>query len=213
MDVGRPGRAGMAGKSNTEIRYRAPARVGASFVSVMVWLFLAAMLVSGPAFLIGGNLVPAFILIALAAFFAPLAWIVHRDARMKWRWRIAVDGERAEFHLPATRSSSRQPEAVTETIPLSDMARLICLPEVYSQMGASARVHSYWLELRDGRRILLGEDRQVSNAHQAMSDNMSRAAKVLSSAAGIEVDTLDEQEGSAGFLGLWGVEPPDWPAD
>lgn len=183
---------------------------GALLLAVLLWL-VAALVIGAGLLLLPAHLVAGMFLGVMGIGMLALCRVVQRDASAKWRWRVALAGDRVFLELPAGRSWLHRDGGFSGTLLYSDIEAIVCRPEVYRQLGACTEVQPYWLILADGSRLLLGEDRQVSNAYATMTRRMFRTAEALATASRTRITTLANAEGEAGILAIWGAKPPPWP--
>ena len=192
-------------------RYGPVTRWSGVVMALFLWAIALGLLVTGLALIAASQPGIGLFLLGLGALLCPLCRVVHRDVMAKWRWRVEISRDGIALTLPANRSWLHAPDGFEGRIDLRDVRAIIVRPEVYYQLGTATHTEPWWLVLKGGERILLGEDRQVSNAYATMTDTVFRAAEAISSASGIAIRRLPEAEGHAGFLGIWGAVPPAWP--
>ncbi len=147
---------------------------------------------------------------ALACFIGYLAVYALRDARARLGWRIAVGPDGIDLDLPAARSLAARLPAVRMRLNPGDVAAVETRLEAYRSLGTVTMLRSYALCLRDGRRIVLGEDRALGTALAA--PRTGEAAHRLARAAGLGWRDLGMVEGGARPLLLAPVAPLPWDA-
>ena len=183
-------------------------RIGSVFVTGLMALLGLVTFGAAIALLMSAEWVGGWILLVLSLFILALLAYVLRDARAKLGWRIVIGETMIELSLPANRSLIHRPEAFKGAIAIPSVRGVECYPESYVQLGQESLIEVWWLVLRDGRTILLAEDRGLASDYVAPTDFARRTGQAIADAAGVQVRYLPVAEGRAGILGVWGARPP-----
>jgi hypothetical protein len=183
-----------------------------SLICALLLVILAlGALASGVGIWAGGQPAESLILMSLTLFIAPLALYVWNDSVAKFGWQVTIAPDHLALILPATRSYLSRPPAFAGDIALADIAALEWREEDYRAGPMSVTVKVWSLRLKDGTRIMLGEDRPIPRTGMH-TDLMQRTGNAIARATGLKPRRLPAATGSAGLLGLAFTRAPDWPA-
>ena len=183
------------------------ARMGAVFVVLLLAALVAGAVAAGFLLFQHGNMPGAALLFGLAAALTVMLFFVLRDCMAKLFWSVTVQRDGARLFLPAWRSLRHHREDFSGRIAYSGLKAIEMQPETYRQFGFETTVHTYWLVLMVGGRILLAEDREVNRRGDHTSFG-KRAAEAIADASGKKLVQRRAQVGKAGVLGIWGAKPP-----
>jgi len=199
------------GKPAPVFRFGLADRLGTAFTTGLSWAVLIGTAGGPAAVLVDGETDAALVLAVTVAFFLQLASIVARESRKKLHWRLSLGREEAWLRLPTAGASSlgRAP-AFDASVLHDDICQLEWREEAITRLGMVTINKVYAVRLKDGRLILLGEDRPVLRT-KLWSKLAGEAAQALASAAGVRLPRRPMARGKGGFPTLSGTSRPDWP--
>ena len=200
------------GSTAITLQYPKTAWLGGMIALAFIAPIAVAALIWSVAILIAGG-DPAFvvILVLLGAFMASLCLYLGHDALGKLRWSIRIGERTITLHLPAHRSITHKPKGLRDDIGRDEIDGIEARLEGYTSFGLANLQRCFAIRLRDGRRIILAEDRALRTglAKPVVSTLVRRLADSLS----LEIEEKPMVRGSGGILGVWLVRAPDWNAE
>jgi hypothetical protein len=196
--------------AQTLFRHEGLERYTSLFAALMLGGLAAGSLAAGVGIWAGGQPGESLILIVLAVVVAGLAVYVWNDSVAKVGWRAEITGNRVVLRLPGTRSYLSRPPAFAGEVLLSALAGVEWREERYAMGPVGVVVQAWSLRLKDGQRIVLGEDRPIPRTG-TYTTLMRRSGEAIARAAGLRPMRLQRADGDAGFLGLAFTRGPDWP--
>jgi hypothetical protein len=155
--------------------------------------------------LAGGSIVAltALVTAALSAYLA-------RDTVAKWRFLACFEPQAVTLRLPADRSLIHRPPGFRGRICCDAIDAIETRLEAYHSFGLAAMQRIYALRMRDGTRLILGEERALGTAlHQA---GVGELARIIAQHAGVPVVDLGMVEGRGGVLLVAGAAADEWDA-
>lgn len=194
----------------TLFRHQGLERYTSLFAALMLAGLALGSLAAGVGIWAGGQPGESAILIVLAVFIAVLGLYVWNDAVAKFGWRAQIAGPRLALTLPPTRSYLSRPPGFSGEMALADIAAVEWREEAYAMGPVSVVVKAWSLRLKDGTRIVLGEDRPIPRSGE-YTTLMQRSGQAIARAAGLKPKRLPDAVGSAGLLGLAFTRGPVWP--
>jgi hypothetical protein len=194
----------------TEFRFGLADRLGIGLTTGLLWALLIGMASGAAAVLMDGEYVAALVLAVAVIFFLQLANIVIRDCQMKWGWRLSLGREEAWLRLPTGRLLFGRAPAFDGSLHYDEIRNLEWREEAITSLGMVTINQVYAIRLRDGRIILLGEDRPIPRTSLCTTLG-GEAAQALARAAGVPLKRQPMVRGEGGFLTLWGTSRPEWP--
>lgn len=155
-----------------------------------------------------GSMVATLLLALLSGVMLPISRYMVREARASWRWRLQIEGNQLVLKLPAYRSQVHVTPADQRTVHCSDIVRILTREESYRNVGMVNAIRVFALELINGERIFIGEDRSqgTSQATHYTAD----AVAAVQRAWDTPVTELPAAQGKSGYLGILGCVAPDW---
>lgn len=141
----------------------------------------------------------------VAVMTAGLCLYVLRDARAKNGWRVAFGAEEVALTLPPGRLLGGRAPAVAERARYADMAAVLTRYVAYPGASMTAIHLLYGLRMRDGRVVILGEDRALNT--NFASRFMARVAAELAARAELAVEDRGMIEASGGLRALFAPAP------
>jgi hypothetical protein len=184
------------------------------YTSLIAALLMAGLAVgsclAGLGIWAGGQPLESLILFVLAVFIAGLFVYIWNDSVAKFGWKLQIGVQALRLNLPGTRSYLSRPPAFEGEVPLRTITGVEWREERYTMGPVAVVVKAWSLRLRDGQRIVLGEDRPIPRTGD-YTTLMRQAGEAVAKAAGVRPMRLPDAEGSGGFLGLAFTRGPDWP--
>lgn len=158
----------------------------------------------------GGQAGLGLVMAALALWMFVLFLYVLRDAQGKLGWRIEIGSDAVTLLLPSGRSLIHRLSAVDTRIPYDTIEAIETRLEAYRSFGLANMQRSFALKLKDGRLVILGEDRALGTrlASSLLEDTV---AKIIER-GGMATRDLGMAEGKGGILGVLFTAPPPWGA-
>lgn len=153
----------------------------------------------------------ALALALCASVMAALAVYLARDVYAKWTLRADFGAQGVDLCLPSDRSLVHRPPPFKGTVAYTDITAIDARYEAYRTLGLTGIQCLYALHLKDGRRLILGDDRSIGTGYAQTS--IRGLAVELARRAGIEFTELGMVEGKAGILLVAGARPPAWDAE
>ncbi len=196
----------------TVFEYSHGARLVSVLSAYLMWSLLIVALAGSITLLVNGHQLPAILACLIGLLIAPYCFSLQQKVRLKRDWRISLRRGHATLFLPAHRASHyRAPEFEGE-VNFREIEAIVRRRESYARIGPQAQTMPYWLILKDGSKLLLGEDRNPGDGTGPGASLTARAAEAISVASGIKITRFDPAEGSTLF-GLFVMRPPSWPMD
>lgn len=193
-----------------EFRFGLADRLGIGLTTGLLWALLIGMAGGAAAVLVDGEYAAALVLAVTVVFFLQLANIVIRDCHMKWGWRLSLGCEEAWLRLPTGRLLFGRAPAFDGSLHYDEIRHLEWREEAITSLGMVTINQVYAIRLKDGRLILLGEDRPIPRT-SLWTTLGGEAAQALARAASVPLKRQPMARGEGGFLTLWGTSRPEWP--
>tara|TARA_A100001391_G_scaffold7621_3_gene4843 strand:- start:40423 stop:41172 length:750 start_codon:yes stop_codon:yes gene_type:complete len=146
------------------------------------------------------------VLFALFLLCAGLARAVWRNARGFWKGWVAADATGIAYHLPRDRSLIHRPPAAEGHYAWAAVERLETRLEGYRSQLMAMVQRTYWLIPREGKKLLLFEDRALDTPY-AIRRGEEAFAK-LAQIGAVPMVEVAMVEGRGGLLGAWFTAPP-----
>ena len=172
-------------------------------------VLIIGSLITGVSTLAGGDMA-GLIFIAIAACIIILFDYVRRDGHGRLGWQVGIGADAVFLNLPAGRSFLGKPPAFRDAISFADIASVEHRKEYYSALGIDADTKSWALRLKDGRVIVLGDDRPIPRQPGTHTTIVGEAARAIAAAAGARIIGRKGVKGRPGFLAILGASAPDW---
>ncbi|MCA8902299.1 MAG: hypothetical protein KDA53_13740 [Hyphomonas sp.] len=193
-----------------DLRIVSGERIRGQFLFVLFAGVLVSMIFSAISYLRMGDPAAGSIFAGVALVFLPLGLVMWRDARAKFAWRIVLRAGSMALFLPPGRVFAGVDDAVFETVPYANLKRVEWRDEVVTVAGISVDTEVWALRLKDGRIIILGENRPIPHSGQ-MTDDASRAGKAIAARAGVPVRRMPRVSAAASGWRFWKIARPAWP--
>lgn len=199
-------------KDRTVFEYSHGARIAAVVGASLMWSLLIVALGGAVALLVNQHPIPAVLSCAIGLLLAPYCLNLQQSVRLKHEWRVSLRRGHATLFLPAHRASHYRAGEFEGEVNFREIDAIVRRRESYSRIGPQAETMPYWLILKDGRKLLLGEDRNPGDGNSRGTSLTARAAEAISVASGIPITRFEPAEGRT-LLGLFVMRPPSWPMD
>ncbi|HRP09548.1 MAG TPA: hypothetical protein PLK37_00780 [Terricaulis sp.] len=177
---------------------------------IVLWVMFAILAATGigllwVAFSLRGNGAAggALVLTLTAGAMALIGLYLLEDALARGGVRIAIGANAAELALPERRGHVRYP-AVYESVPRAALTGIESRTETFSN---AAEQTTYALVLADGRRLILGADKQM------LAPFFHNAAQTLAREWSLEIRHLGVVKAKTGFMLMWGAAVPPWDSE
>ncbi|MEQ8860920.1 MAG: hypothetical protein RIC56_19920 [Pseudomonadales bacterium] len=178
-----------------------------TLILLILGLFMAAVAL---AVVIAGERALSLFIGFIAALIFFLVQVTGREWRALWGWKIVVEPDVLNLKLPAARSLTHRPGSFHGRLPVASVVGIDHRLEAYRSLGMANMQRSFTLRLRDGRRILLGEDRGLGSG--MATTFIGECASLISERYGLPLRDLGMAEGRGGVLSLVGAAAPAWDA-
>lgn len=189
------------------------ARIGAVLAATAMWALALSALGGGVYLLVLGQPVAAGLACLIGLIIAPYCVSLQHSMRMKHEWRVSLRPGHVTLCLPANRASHHHTESFEGEVGYRDIHQIVRRREVYSRMGIQTTTMPYWLVLKDGRKLLLGEDRNPGDGEAGRTTIVARSAEAISRTSGIQLVRAEPGQGRSLLFGLLANRPPAWPQD
>lgn len=199
-------------KARTVFEYNHGERIVTVLASYLLWSLLIAALGGGGALLVNGQPVAAVFAAVIGLLLVPYCLNMQHKVRLKHQWRVLLRRGHTTLFLPANRASHYRTKEFEGEVNFRDIKAIVRRRESYSRVGPQADKMPYWLVLTDGRKLLLGEDRNPGDGTGPGASLAAQAAEAISVASGVKITRFEPAEGRT-LLGLFVVKPPSWPQD
>ena len=203
----------MAKPERIVFEYGYGARIASAFVALLMWALVLASLAGAIYLLVQGAALAATIACAIGLVLAPLTIGHQHMMRLKHKWHLSLRPGHVMLVLPAHRAAHHKTEGFEGEINYRSIKGICRRRETHSVLGLRMTVMAYWLELQDGRMMLLGEDRNPGNHENGRKTVVARASEAVSRTSGLPLRRAEPANTDRRFFGLIGSGAPSWTQD
>ena len=203
----------MAKPERIVFEYGYGARIASAFVALLMWGLVLASLSGATYLLVQGDALAATIACAIGLILAPLAINHQHVMRLKHQWHLSLRPGHVMLVLPVHRAAHHRTKGFEGEISYRSIKGICRRRETHSVLGLKMSVMAYWLELQDGRLMLLGEDRNPGAHENGRKTIVARASEAVSRTSGLSLRRAEPAHTDRRFFGLIGNGAPAWTQD
>ena len=201
----------MGKASRTTFDYSYGARIAAFIAATLIWALALGALAAGIWLLVLGQPVAAGLVCLFGLLLTPSCLGLQHRMRTVHNWQVSLRPGHVTLVLPANRSVHHKARAFEGEVSYRDIDEIVRRREVYSRLGLQRRKMTYWLALKSGDRLLLGEHRHSGDEETKRTTPVSRAAEAISRTSGLKMSRFEEAEGKPALFGFLVMRPPALP--